>query len=84
MSGEITGGIKVEAVHKQNAPLPPMEPGKHLWVMTAAWRVSPMPNQQALLDLENLITIDGPGCFWCGEPWTLETESRHCAGDVCR
>jgi len=62
-------------------------PGKHLWIVTAAWAVteperSQDPNAQFLMDRENLITIAGPGCYKCELEWTPLVEKRYCRGSV--
>jgi len=33
------------------------------------------------LDLENLLTLEGPCCFWCEQVWTRTLGSR-CRGPV--
>lgn len=82
---QVTGGFKVEAIHKFQAPLPKLVAGEHFWIMTAAWRViPPVAKQQIMLDLENLITIDGPGCFWCGVHYESPQGKQPCRGDVCK
>jgi len=56
---------------------------EHLWVMTAAWRVSD-PQTYAtgrapvLLDGESLVMVSGPGCFKCEQPWTRKRAAQPC------
>ena len=63
------------------------QPGQHLWVMTAAWKV-PDPQQWAsatrdvFLDNENLIMLSGPGCLKCEEPWSRKRAARPCPGST--
>lgn len=63
-----------------------IKPGEHLWTMVAVWRiVDPAsafdPAQEKYLDTENLLSLDGPGCFVCEEPYTPERAARPCPGD---
>ncbi len=78
-------GPEVEAIqhhHAQDFPEP--VPGKHLWIVSGAWRVGDNfdPTKQIHLDTENLITLEGPGCMWCEEVWTPERAAKPCPGDA--
>lgn len=55
--------------------------GKHMWMMTAAWKVTP-PFSTVLLDTENLILTSGPGCFWCEQEYSLLLSGKPCQGDA--
>ncbi len=62
------------------------QPGKHLWVMTAAWAVSD-PQSLAtrgpvLLDAENLVGFAGPGCYKCEKDWSRKLETQPCTGQL--
>jgi hypothetical protein len=72
-------GPKVEAKRKHNAELPEQKPGEHLWVVVGAWTVRPNA-ERYFLDMENLMSLDGPGCFWCEEQWSEELASKPCRG----
>lgn len=78
-------GPKVQAGAFYNAPLPKYDPIKrdHLWIITGMWRVAD-PSQAAsgefVLDLENLITLNGPGCLHCEQIWTPELQALPCMG----
>jgi hypothetical protein len=55
--------------------------------MIAMYRISdPAATQRrgedVLLDLETLITIDGPGCWKCEQTWTPDVERRFCQGTM--
>jgi hypothetical protein len=77
---EVRGvGVKVEARHKYHAKLPEQRQGEHLWVVLAMYRVDPTADQ-FLLDTENLLSIEGTGCFWCEQKWTAELTARSCTG----
>lgn len=56
----------------------------HYWVMSAAWKVDPIKAKSGddnYLDMENLVTLQGPGCYYCGLAWTPHLARRRCAGD---
>jgi len=80
MKEQVTGGIKVEAGHKFHADFPAPKLGEHLWIMMAMFRVTPT-NQAFHLDLENLLTIEGPGCFLC-ERTFAEARNEACKGEL--
>jgi hypothetical protein len=80
----VTGGPQVEAQHKYNADLPPVVPGEHLWIMITTYRVRNPENfstERFHADLENLISIDGPGCLWCEKTYS-EAKGQRCAGEA--
>lgn len=82
MSGriEITGrGPKVQAVQHHGSPLPEFK-GEHCWVVAGVWSVQPRAGGEYLLDTENLISLDGPGCFHCEEYWSPEIAAKPCPG----
>lgn len=65
--------------------------GEHLWTLLTMHRVSddmirrlnngetPGPE---LLDHENLLTLEGPGCFKCEQPYTPYLAHRKCTGSM--
>lgn len=61
--------------------------GDHLWTITGAWRIdparwtSPDPTVLPMLDAENLLSIAGPGCFYCEQYYTPLLASRRCKGE---
>lgn len=67
--------------------------GEHLWIMTAAWRISDPAKAYAaattsefdqdnsyLLDGENVIGLAGPGCYKCEAVYSPELAARPCTG----
>lgn len=67
---------------KYNASIPSVEPGEHLWVVMSMYRIhhpERMATETWHLDLENLISADGPICYLCEEPYRDGIES--CGGD---
>lgn len=63
--------------------------GEHLWIVSAAYRLSPDAAQKlaagsedpTLLDGENLLSL-APGCYICEEPLTRRLAERRCRGPV--
>lgn len=81
----MSDGIKQEARDKANAPLTDPGRGKHLWFVMAMYQVtdpavSMKPDGVIYMDRENLLTIEGPGCFKCEKHWTPDVERRWCQG----
>jgi len=77
--------IRYEANDAHGRDMPDPGRGKHLWIITAAWRVtdpatSRDPDGVFHMDRENLLTLAGPGCFKCERPWAPETERKWCNG----
>lgn len=83
----MTDGLKQEVVdkHHNQTTLRDPGPGRHLWTMLAVWSVADPtaaqdPTATIHLDRENLLTIEGPGCFKCEEPYTPRLAGRRCQG----
>jgi hypothetical protein len=60
-------------------------PGEHLWVMMTAHRVvnpERLGKEKYYFDMENIITVEGPGCYKCEESYSPEIASKKCTGDV--
>lgn len=78
----ITGGPKAEARQFHHAPdlkTPPA--GEHMWITVAMFRTRNPEAEQFHLDLENLLTIEGPACYICEQHYTKELATRPCAGE---
>jgi len=76
-----SSGVRIQVVKFHGNKLPDREPGKHLWVMLAMFRVQPALGDRFDLDRENLLTIEGPGCYWCEHPWSEDVAAKPCGGD---
>lgn len=62
------------------------QPGHHLWVMLSAWHISDpraaiTGDATQLLDQENLIMVQGPGCFKCEQPFSNRLARKPCYGN---
>lgn len=62
-------------------------PGEHLWVMVAAWRIADPstaqdPDVLKLMDAENLVQFNGPGCFKCERAYSGKMAKRRCLGRI--
>ena len=80
----LRGGPEVEAKQRFNAPLPPMVAGEHLWVMINCYRIlhpERLETEAFHADLENLLSIDGPGCLWCEKTYA-EMKGKRCPGEA--
>jgi hypothetical protein len=53
--------------------------GDHLWAVFSMYRVNPQA-EEPMLDVENLLTVQGPGCYFCEEPYTPRLSKRRCPG----
>lgn len=63
------------------------QPGRHIWIMTAAWAVTDpqsLTTGQApvILDQENLVGFAGPGCYKCEKEWSRKLAAKPCTGSV--
>jgi hypothetical protein len=61
--------------------------GEHLWTMFAVFRIAHPetatdPGVNKFLDLENLLTIMGPGCYICEQMYSPEVAASPCPGDA--
>ncbi|MEU5772657.1 hypothetical protein ABZ819_05045 [Streptomyces venezuelae] len=65
--------------------------GEHLWIIATMYRVSDdmirgLNNGEesgpSLLDHENLLTLEGPGCFKCEQPYSRYLAHRKCTGTM--
>jgi hypothetical protein len=58
--------------------------GDHLWIVITSYRVNPAlmsdPTHTPMLDTENLVSVTGPGCFYCEQPYSPRLGSRRCKG----
>lgn len=77
----VTGtGIRIEARHRHHADMPTPKPGDHQWTVLAMWHVNPTADHLDL-DTENLLTIEGPGCYICEQTWSPEAAAKPCPGE---
>ena len=89
-----TGELDIELTAGPMLPVPENRygvdmsaaPGEHLWIMSGAWRISDPASAfdagvPKFLDLENLLTIVGPGCYICEQVYTAEVAAKPCPGE---
>jgi len=59
--------------------------GNHLWTIITMYRVDPLkfsdPTATPMLDMENLLTVMGPGCYYCEQLYTPLLAMRRCKGE---
>lgn len=58
--------------------------GDHFWVMGLLYKVDPeklAAGEQGILDTENLVSMQGPGCYYCEQVYTPLLAKRRCNGD---
>lgn len=76
----IATGYNIEYEGKR-APLPEHNNGQHEWTVVAAFRVNPEADKQYQLDMENLMSVEGPGCLHCERGWTPQRAAKPCPGE---
>lgn len=74
-----------EHIHGPVDRIPKFDPrkGDHLWTMVCMYKVDPKKFKEGvegILDHESLLTIAGPGCFYCEESYTPLLATRRCKG----
>lgn len=76
---------------KISAQLTDPGPGEHLWIIATMYRVGDQAIQRlnkgedpgiSLLDHENLLSLEGPGCFKCEQPHSRYIAHRKCTGSM--
>lgn len=81
MKGVISsGGIRQRGDERKISVQLPEPDGRHLWCFFGVWQVANPAASHQNFDMENLLTVEGPGCFWCEQPWK-PTIGAHCPGE---
>lgn len=80
IAGVSSTGITIEASHRHHSNID-WQPGQHLWMALGMWQIKDPSSGKLMLDVENLMTIEGPGCYICEEPYTPELAAKACPGD---
>jgi hypothetical protein len=81
-----------QTIQPRHLPEDPEPGGSHQWVITGAWRLSEAEAERQAtgkggevhLDVENLLAVDGPGCWVCEQVWTPAIARSACPGDPAR
>lgn len=65
--------------------IPDFDPrsGDHLWCLFSVYKINPAKlakGEQALLDHEALLSVEGPGCFYCEKAYDPQLATRRCKG----
>lgn len=58
--------------------------GNHLWISILMYKVDPanlLKGELALFDHESLLSVNGPGCFFCEEVFSPYIATRRCKGE---
>lgn len=63
--------------------IPAFDPrsGEHLWTVNGCWRVNPGSDAPTLLDLENMLLLGGPICWYCEQVYEPRLKHRRCPGE---
>lgn len=75
---KISGGPKAEASGRLHSDLPPQIAGRHLWIYLSMFRCARPGASRVDLDMENLLSIEGPCCYWCEEAYSDELVLMRC------
>jgi len=74
-------GITIQVKDKYHNEMSDPGEGQHLWTVVGCWRVTPNDDGYNL-DSENLLTIEGPGCYKCEQTYTKELAAKPCEGSM--
>lgn len=57
-------------------------PGEHLWTALAVWQIDPREwlGGRVILDTENLLSVQGVGCFKCEQRFSNRLARQPCRG----
>lgn len=75
-------GISADVHSRQIHPVPDFDKrkGEHLWTVLACYQVKDPTAENLTLDHENLLTVAGPGCYYCEQPYSDRMKYRRCRG----
>ena len=72
---------------KQHVPgnidrIPEFDPrsGEHLWTIFTMYRWGGPTVETPTLDVENLLSVMGPGCYYCESVYSDQLAKRRCKG----
>ena len=77
-----TGFIEQVDSHPRKIPAFDPRSGDHYWIILCAFKVDPVAAiaGEQLMDHESLMSIQGPGCYYCEETYSTRIASRRCKG----
>jgi hypothetical protein len=74
----------VEKIDTFTDKIPEYDPrsGSHFWIMVTSYKVDPAKalEGELLMDHESLVSVAGPGCYYCESEYTKLIASRRCKG----
>lgn len=76
-----SSGLSVRVDDRYGADPQDPGPGVHLWTVITMFKVTPSADD-FFLDQENLITIQGPGCYKCERPFSPALDQTPCPGSM--
>jgi hypothetical protein len=76
----ITGVRDLGGVYPAGPGALPEYNGRHFWMILAMFRVANPAREEFILDRESVVTVDGPSCLHCEQPWS-PTMGAKCPGD---
>lgn len=80
-------GIVLDGTDKIGKEIQDSGPGKHLWIVACAYRIfDPLASFEdrgnICMDLENMLTIEGPACYKCELSWNPSDNTSFCEGHM--
>ncbi len=55
--------------------------GEHFWVILVAYKWNPGTEGETILDKDNFMNVNGPGCYYCEMPYSKLLASKRCKGE---
>jgi hypothetical protein len=85
LTSEFSSTGFVQRVDTVPDKIPAYDPrsGDHYWVMLLSYHIidpSKFEKGDILLDTENLVSVTGPGCYYCENMYTSLLLTRRCPG----
>ena len=82
MRAAVDGLTEVTDQYHREIEYPPAE--EHLWALFGVFRIQPSDIDRmgkVNLGSSNLLSIEGPSCFVCGQPWSEGAAAAACPGE---
>jgi hypothetical protein len=75
------GRSAAEVGAKFGRGIPQPRPGEHLWIVLGMWLVNDPTTDDRVLEVGDLLTVEGPGCWVCEQPWNPSLTGSVCPGE---